>query len=147
MRSAIYLILAFLLLGWATKNWSSEIKRMTSGGSIGPDVFLAMAKVESALNPRAIGDSGRAMGLFQIHDAAVIDSGFVLESREELLYERTNTLVAIYYLYGRYKKTKNKWCAVSAFNRGLGNLTSYSIRKSCRDHEYVMKVKKAMGGL
>jgi TP901 family phage tail tape measure protein len=32
-----------------------------------PDVFLALAKAESNLNPSAVGDSGASKGLFQLH--------------------------------------------------------------------------------
>lgn len=118
------------------------IRQMASGGSIPPEVFVAMAKVESATGKYLLGDGGKARGIFQIHRAAVIDSDYCLESIDELFEPKTNTLIAIHYLYKQYNKHKNLWCAVSAYNMGINKLTAYSYKNNCRHHEYVQKVKQ-----
>ena len=44
---------------------------------IPPALALAVAKRESSLNPNAVGDSGQAIGLFQLHPGAAKDTGTV----------------------------------------------------------------------
>ena len=63
---------------------------------------------------------------------------------DELFESKTNTLIAIFYLYKLYNKTGNLWCSVSAYNMGFSRLTKYSFKSNCKHHAYVQKVKTAM---
>lgn len=157
------LILSILLLFVYNMSEGSEdikrkIKMLSSGGSIRPEVFLAMAKVESSFKPGAKGDwhcekkikdvciirKFKAHGLFQIHRPAATDAGFYGSS--ELLFDPSvNTTVAIFYLYGLYNKLDgNLWCAVSAYNRGRRRIGA---KTNCDNHDYVKKVKTALKDL
>lgn len=159
------LVIAFLLVAISNISDGSEkikrkIRMLSSGGSIKPEIFLAMAKVESSFKPNAKGDwhcekkikdvciirKFKARGLFQLHKSASNEAGFYQDP--ELLFDPdTNITVAVFYLYGIYNKLDgNLWCAVSGFNKGPQNLLKYS-ETECGDHKYVRKVKAALADL
>jgi soluble lytic murein transglycosylase-like protein len=52
------------------------------GGEAGvpPEFILALIKAESNGNPRAVGDAGHSVGLFQLHDRGV-GYGYTVEQR------------------------------------------------------------------
>ena len=61
----------------------------SQGAELNPQFMLALAVTESSLNPRAIGDDGFSVGLFQLHKK------FITATQEELLDAEFNTEAAI----------------------------------------------------
>lgn len=152
-RIVTVLLVMIIALSISIARGQDEIEkmvyRMSGGGSIPAEIFVAMAKVESSFNDSAMGDGGRAYGLFQIHEPAAIDSGVDYCGDMMNLYYHPvlNTEVAIFYLYKIYNRLDgNLWCAVSAFNKGSSRISSYDLSVDCQHHRYVKKVKKALGG-
>lgn len=141
----ILIILLAALSDSADSATPQEIERkiltISSGGSIPSEVFLAMAKAESGLNPNEIGDDGKAHGLFQIHEPAARDAGFE-GPMEDLFIPSHNIKTATFYLYWIYNQLdKNLWCSVSAFNKGMGNIKYSDLERDCINHKYVERVK------
>lgn len=139
-------IVWLLIIYSAQASVKKKILIISAGGSISSQIFLAMAKTESALNPKVVGDGGKAHGLFQIHEPAARDMGFD-EKMEQLFNAEKNITIATYYLYWIYNKLgKNLWCSVSAFNRGMGNISKNDLINDCHNHAYVIRVKKFLKG-
>jgi len=51
---------------------------------VDPALAVAVAQQESGLNPRATGDGGKSLGLFQLQRAAAIDAGIDPEQRQDI---------------------------------------------------------------
>jgi len=148
MRNLIFFLVFAMILLVSTCEAAvrSRIERTAGGGSIPPAVFVAIAEVESNLDPTAIGDHGKAKGLFQVHAAATADvnrhySKGIRHDRGEIFDVEKNATVAILYLYHLYHSFDgNLLCAISAYNKGASRITKNDIKKNCVDHAYVARV-------
>ncbi len=56
-------------------SWDEIITALAQREGVDPALAIAVARKESNLNPRAIGDSGKAVGMFQLHQGAAADTG------------------------------------------------------------------------
>lgn len=73
-------------------------------GSVSPQLLYAIAKVESNFNSAAVGDGGKAVGMYQLHKNYVDDVNMILK-RKEFTYEdrlnpeKSRKMVEIYLNY------------------------------------------------
>lgn len=65
-----------LLIRWI------EVTARTRG--VDPALAVAVARQESSLNPNAVGDGGKSLGLFQLGAAAAQDAGLDPEHRQDV---------------------------------------------------------------
>lgn len=140
----VALLILLLCLPTRAHNYSditNQIINITADSPIDSKIFIAMAHAESGFKPDNIGDLGKAHGLFQIHEGASRDVGFTGDIKDLLIAEY-NIKVASLYLSLIYKKFNNNlWCAVSAFNKGMSNISYYDLQRQCLNHKYVKRVK------
>lgn len=81
-----------------------------------PRLALAVATQESGLNPAAVGDNGRSLGLFQLQPAAARDAGIDPRRRGEV---SENIRGGVTYLKQRLdREGGNVERALSRYNRG-----------------------------
>src|SRR6185503_15613931 len=59
----------------APQDVEKTIRDLAAEHGVDPDLAVAVAKKESSLNPKAVGDSGKAVGTFQLHAGAAEDTG------------------------------------------------------------------------
>ena len=93
------------------------------------DIVDVLKVVETNRNPKAIGDSGRAYGILQIHKICVteVNSKFNTNfSHEDMFNEEKAELVAVLYLkigvnvfYKKYKRHATEEDLVRGFNGGI----------------------------
>ena len=60
---------------WTKDQIVSRIRSEATSQGVDPDLALAVATQESYLNPNAVGDNGKSIGLFQMQPAAAQDAG------------------------------------------------------------------------
>lgn len=102
--------------------------------AIPADMFLAIAMVESSLNPSAIGDEGHSVGMFQLHDQGA-GAGMSIQDR---LYPANSAQTAAAYLAELYQDTDQTWnSAISAYNQGLAG---WKVRGTAFNRGYVDRV-------
>ena len=108
-----------------------------SGYAISPEMLNAVAMVESSNNPKAIGDSGNAMGMFQLHKPAWEQiskqrelAGLENWSWAYALDKDISSIYASAYmdwlsnsLKAKLKREPLNWEVYAAYNRGLGGFT------------------------
>jgi hypothetical protein len=83
---------------------------------VDPRLSLAVSTQESYLNPNAVGDNGRSLGLFQLQPAAAIDAGIDPKRRGEV---ELNIPGGITYLKQKLQQSGgNVEQALSRYNRG-----------------------------
>lgn len=83
---------------------------------VDPDLAVAVALQESSLNPGAVGDNGKSLGLFQLQPAAAIDAGIDPAQRGTI---RQNVLGGVRYLKQQLdREGGNVERALSRYNRG-----------------------------
>src|SRR5262249_23222880 len=104
---------------------------------VDPQLALAVATQESGLNAGAVGDRGRAIGLFQLQPAAAIDAGIRPEWRSDV---GTNILAGVTYLKQKLAQSRGNVAeALSRYNRGTPDY------RGIGDPHYVENVLAHMG--
>jgi hypothetical protein len=61
--------------GHQPASWDDIIAKIAADEGIAPELAQAVAKKESSTTPDAVGDSGQAIGMFQLHAGAAEDTG------------------------------------------------------------------------
>ena len=85
-------------------------------GMADPALAVAVATQESNLNPKAVGDGGKSLGLFQLQRAAAIDAGIDPNQRGDL---RENIRGGVRYLKMQLEREGGQVeRALSRYNRG-----------------------------
>lgn len=84
---------------------------------------VAVAKRESSLNPGAVGDGGKAIGLFQLHAGAAQDTGTT--DRNDPIQNITGGVKYLKQLSDRYQGDARK--VLMAYNGGMGNVDAGTI--------------------
>lgn len=64
--------------------YARMIREEAQRQGVDPDLAVAVATQESSLNPQAIGDGGKAIGLFQLHSPAAQDVGLTPDERSDV---------------------------------------------------------------
>lgn len=85
---------------------------------VDPEIALAVAERESGFNPNAVGDRGRAVGVFQLHAGAAQDMGvdrFTLAGNIE---------GGVRYLAAQYQRFGSWDLALAAYNAGASNVAA-----------------------
>jgi len=141
------LIFIFMLLGLTLMGAGKAIAKPKSQSDFdylfkkyadNPRLAKAICKVESSINPSAIGDAGKAFGLMQIWYATAKGHGYTgtpygLLNPETNIYFATKELNHLTRKYGTYK-------GIMGYNIGETQL-----RKGKIQTVYYNKVQKAMG--
>jgi len=123
---------------FAANDIEDTISSAASRYGIDPDVLLAIAKVESGMNPVAEGDHGHSHGLFQINDYWL--HRFHIP-RGAMLNPIINAQWGAYVLsqcFHRYPGNHQFWRAVGCYNTGASQ-TSDKLRS-----RYAWRVYKAL---
>lgn len=114
-------------------NWPKECDNFD------PDLILALKKVESNINPKAIGDGGRSFGLMQIQYTTAKGLGFKGKAKD-LLDPYTNMKYGCMYLSKMYEKSdRNVYMALMAYNAGP-NALKRKYKGDWVNHPYVGKI-------
>ena len=111
--------------------------------------MAAIAMIESSGNPWAIGDGGKALGLYQLHEGVIKDYNRAHNTaylHQDALGSKAG-LIADWYLnekipaylrhYGREDTLENR---LTAYNMGIG-----SVLKGKVAHEYIKKYIRLAG--
>lgn len=115
-----------------------------SGYAVSPEMLKAVAMVESSNNPNAVGDSGKALGMYQLHKPAWEQ---VSQQRENAglktwswSYALDKDISAIYAsaymnwlsdgLKKRIGRNPEHWEVYAAYNRGLGGFAKANYKFS-----------------
>ncbi len=110
----------------------------------------AIAKIESSGNPLAIGDNGKAIGMYQLHKAVVIDYNKATGSNyrhKDMLDASIANKVANWYFgdlarmlryYGKPVTVEN---VLTAYNIGIGKAV-----KGCKAVKYIAKYNRLTKG-
>lgn len=119
----------------------SEIQRLIEAEAVRqgltPEVVVAIARQESGLNPTAVGDNGKSLGLFQLQRAAAIDAGIDLARRGEL---HENIRGGVTYFNQKLQQSGgNVEQALSRYNRGTPTY------RGIGDPNYVQNVLRRVG--
>ena len=81
---------------------------------VSPTLALAVAQKESSKNPNAVGDAGKAIGLFQLHAGAAADTGV---DRNDPIQNITGGVKYLRQLSDRYPGDVNK--ILLGYNGGM----------------------------
>lgn len=106
---------------------------------IDSSLLYAVAKVESNLNPKAIGKHGE-IGLFQLKLSTARWIGCA-NTRRELFDPGINTICAYLYLSYLRKISPNLRTAIRSYNVGPNR----RMKRDARYHKYVKKVMLELG--
>lgn len=93
------------------------IRAIAKQHGVNPLLAIAVAQKESNLNPDAVGDGGLALGTFQLHGPAAIDTGV---DRTDPLGNITGGVKYLRQLSDRYHGDVTK--ALMAYNDGMDNV-------------------------
>ena len=153
----IKIIILTLLFPGLLFAYDKQILTLAGGGSIKPEIFLAMAYVESSkckryvvkegcLDPYAVSNKD-AVGILQILPSTakyVADMNDILDYHHsfDLFDVELNVKLSVFYLYYLYKKYDDIYVAMDAYNRGPGNVQDYPYIGDWKDHSYVGEVLK-----
>lgn len=96
-------------------SWDDIITATAKAQGVNPSLALAVANRESSLNPDAVGDGGKAIGMFQLHPGAATDTG--TEDRSDPLQNIQGGVKYLKQLSDRYKGDVSK--ALMAYNGGM----------------------------
>ena len=117
------------------------ISALAEEQGIAPELALAVAKKESNLNPKAIGDGGKAVGMFQLHTGAAADT------------DTTNRLDPIQNIEGgiKYLSILNKKYdgdvhkILTAYNGGMEHVDAGTVSPEAR--AYADEIIKSLSAL
>ena len=93
---------------------TETIKKYAELHQVSAEQLLTVAKCESSYNPKAVGDGGRAVNIFQYHRPTFI--GFSKLMGEELdyySYEDQAKLTA--FIWKNYPQYRNQWTCFTKF--------------------------------
>ena len=124
---------------------ASYVKDKARNDLINPNVFAAMASVESNFNPRAIGDDNKSFGIMQISIPAARHMGFKGPAKA-LMNPEINIRISVKYLTYLFIETSSLYVALDAYNRGLGNVRKFPYNGLYENHPYVGKIIKILKG-
>jgi len=162
MRIATYVIISFLLLGWACKGWTSERLTVKQVEKIcerynyhNCKLVASIAVVESDLNPSAYNESEDAIGLLQIKCVVAKRVGLKYDCKQ-LFSPRINIRFAIKlleslerrgfimerHLIASYNAGKPKYCRRMKKNRWLGG--GVCLPGSLINELYIFKVTRVL---
>ena len=97
-------------------SWEDIVSAIAKQQGVNPKLALAVARKESAVDPSAVGDSGRAIGMFQLHEAAAADMGLTPEDRKDPIKNITAGIGYLKRQSDRFGGDINK--ALMAYNGG-----------------------------
>src|SRR5690349_16093489 len=100
--------------GLQPASWEDVVRAVARQEGVNPSLAIAVAKKESSLNPTAVGDGGKALGLFQLHDAAAADMGV---DKTDPLANIRGGVKYLKHLSGRYNGDLTK--TLQAYNGGM----------------------------
>lgn len=106
--------------GLREASWEDVVGAIARQHGVNPLLALAVARKESSLNPHAIGDSGDAVGMFQLHVPAAEDMGLSADDRHNPLQNITGGIKYLKTLSERYQGDVNK--TLMAYNGGMDNV-------------------------
>lgn len=96
-----------------------------------PELALAIARRESSFNPNAIGDGGRAVGLFQLHAGAAQDAGITPDQRYDTA---ANIRAGVTYLRQLIDRFGNEEQALQAYNGGPTNVARGTVSSAAESY-------------
>lgn len=99
------------------------ISAVAKAQGIAPELALAVARRESSMNPSAVGDGGKAIGMFQVHPGAAQDTGTA--DRSDPLQNITGGVTYLKQLNDHYKGDVTK--VLQAYNGGMGNVDAGTV--------------------
>jgi hypothetical protein len=97
-------------------SWEDIVTTIAKQHGVNPRLALAIAKRESSVDPSAVGDSGKAIGMFQLHEAAAADMGLSPEDRSDPIKNITAGIGYFKRQSDRFGGDVNK--ALMAYNGG-----------------------------
>lgn len=106
-------------------SWEDVVRAISQREGVNPALALAVMTKESSRNPNAVGDSGKAIGFYQLHEAAASDVGLTPEDRLNPLRNIEGGVKYLKLLNTRYGGDVNK--ALMAYNGGMGNVDAGTI--------------------
>lgn len=104
-----------------------QIRELAQANGIDPDLAVAVARKESSLNPKAVGDGGKALGTFQLHAGAAQDAGV---DRTDPAGNLQGGVTYLKQLHDRYGGDSRK--ALMAYNGGLDNVDKGTISSAAQ---------------
>lgn len=101
-------------------SWEDVVTAIAKQQGVNPHLALAIARRESKMDPSTIGDSGQAVGMFQLHEAAAADMGLTPEDRADPIKNITAGI-------GYFKRQSDKYGgdihkALMAYNGGAAHV-------------------------
>lgn len=123
----------------------------STGASASTEVSLsAIAQIESSNNPLAVGDGGKALGMFQLHQGVVDEYNRyhnTLYSHKDALRREISRKMAYWYLHVRipqmlryFKVSDSLENRLTAYNMGI-----VAVRKGRKAHSYIRKYQAIIG--
>ena len=103
-------------------SWDDVIRAISKQHGVNPALALAVAKKESNRTPGAVGDGGKAIGMFQLHAGAAADTGV---DRNDPIQNITGGVKYLKTLSDRYQGDLNK--TLMAYNGGMANVDKGSV--------------------
>lgn len=128
--------------GLKDASWDDVITAVAKQHGVNPQLALAIARKESGMNPGAIGDSGKAIGLFQMHSGAAADTG--VTDRNDPIQNITGGVKYLRQLSDRYQGDVSK--TLQAYNGGLDNVDKGTISPAAQAYaaEIMAEISKSM---
>jgi soluble lytic murein transglycosylase-like protein len=102
----------------AVEAWRTLATKYGNRFLVPPEIVLSVIEQESSGNPDAVGDSGLAKGLMQLHAGATQDMG---GNFDEMLDPEKNIMIGTKYLSWCFNRTLTWRGALQAYNGGIGN--------------------------
>lgn len=117
-------------LGGVSSSLEDTIRKVAEAEGFDADLALAVARKESSLNPSAVGDAGKAIGLFQLHEGAASDVG--IADRNDPIQNITGGIRYLKQLSDRYGGDPVK--TLMAYNGGMGNVDKGTISTAAQTY-------------
>lgn len=107
-------------------------------------VLVAVSKVESKMNPNAIGDDGRSIGLMQVQLNTARQFGYK-GNKQGLLNPKTNLKYASLYMRYLLELTHDPLRSLEGYNKGEGAMLRRPFQGPWSKQKYVGKILKELG--
>src|SRR5262245_39222901 len=105
--------------------WQDIVSSIARKQGVNPQLALALVSRESGFDPGAVGDSGKAIGLFQLHEAAAADMGLTPDDRKDPIKNITAGIGYLKRQSDAFGGDINK--ALQAYNGGASHVTAGTV--------------------
>ena len=120
----------------AVSSWDDIIRKLAEQEGVNPALALAVAKRESGMDPNAIGDGGKAVGFFQLHDGAALDTNVNKQDPVENILGGVRYLKQLQTRYADPNGHADLSKVLMAYNGGMGNVDKGTVSPDAQKYAF-----------